>query len=52
VCRSYRPSGGNCSSGNAATTGGLSGGGLAAASPKKDAYAWSIPLGAAPSGFN
>ena len=36
---------GICSSGNA-TTGGLIGGGLAAAISKKDAYAWSIPLGA------
>ena len=43
--RSYRTSGGSCSSGNA-TTGGLLGGGLAAAISKKDAYAWSIPLGA------
>ena len=39
---SYRNS---CSSGNA-TTGGLLGGGLAAALSKKDAYGWSIPLGA------
>ena len=45
VSRSYRTSGGGCSSGNA-TTGGLIGGGLAAAISKKDAYAWSIPLGA------
>ena len=45
VSRSYRTSGGSCSSGNA-TTGGLLGGGLAAAISKKDAYAWSIPLGA------
>ena len=45
VSRSYRISGGSCSSGNA-TTGGLIGGGLAAAISKKDAYAWSIPLGA------
>ncbi len=44
VSRSYRTSGGNCS-GNT-TTGGLLGGGLAAAISKKDAYAWSIPLGA------
>ena len=44
VSRSYRTSGGSCS-GNA-TTGGLLGGGLAAAISKKDAYAWSIPLGA------
>ena len=28
------------------STGGLIGGGLAAAISKKDAYAWSIPLGA------
>ena len=45
ISRSYRTSGGSCSSGNA-TTGGLIGGGLAAAISKKDAYAWSIPLGA------
>ena len=45
VSRSYRISGGSCSSGNT-TTGGLIGGGLAAAISKKDAYAWSIPLGA------
>ena len=45
VSRSYRTSGGSCRSGNA-TTGGLIGGGLAAAISKKDAYAWSIPLGA------
>ena len=45
VSRSYRTSGGSCSSGNA-TTGGLLGGGLAAAISKQDAYAWSIPLGA------
>ena len=45
VSRIYRNSGGSCSSGNA-TTGGLIGGGLAAAISKKDAYAWSIPLGA------
>ena len=44
VSRSYRTSGGTCS-GNT-TTGGLLGGGLAAAISKKDAYAWSIPLGA------
>ena len=43
--RIYRTSGGSCSSGNA-TTGGLIGGGLAAAISKEDAYAWSIPLGA------
>ena len=45
VSRTYTTSGGSCSSGNA-TTGGLIGGGLAAAISKKDAYAWSIPLGA------
>ena len=45
ISRNYRTSGGSCSSGNA-TTGGLIGGGLAAAISKKDAYAWSIPLGA------
>ena len=45
VSRGYRTNVGSCSSGNAAT-GGLIGGGLAAAISKKDAYAWSIPLGA------
>tara|TARA_Y100001968_G_scaffold325851_1_gene367832 strand:+ start:183 stop:665 length:483 start_codon:yes stop_codon:yes gene_type:complete len=45
VSRSYRTTRGNCSSGNA-TKGGLIGGGLAAAISKKEAYAWSIPLGA------
>ena len=45
ISRSYQTSGGSCGSGNA-TTGGLIGGGLAAAISKKDAYAWSIPLGA------
>ena len=45
VSHSYRTSGESCSSGNA-TTGGLIGGGLAAAISKKDAFAWSIPLGA------
>ena len=45
VSRSYRTSGGSCSS-SSATTGGLLGGGLAAALSKKDAYGWSIPLGA------
>ena len=45
VSRSYRSSGGSCSS-SSATTGGLVGGSLAAAISKKDAYAWSIPLGA------
>ena len=44
VSRSYRSIGGNCS--DNASTGGLLGGGLAAAISKKDAYAWSIPLGA------
>ena len=44
VSRSSRTRLGSCSSGNA-TTGGLIGGGLAAAISKKDAYAWSIPLG-------
>ena len=44
VSRSYRTSGGSCS-GNT-TTGGLLGVGLAAAVFKKDAYAWSIALGA------
>ena len=43
VSRGYHSS--SCSAGNA-TTGGLLGGGLAAAISKKDAYAWSIPLGA------
>ncbi len=45
VSRSYQTNGGSCRSGNA-TTGGLIGGGLAAALSKKDAYGWSIPLGA------
>jgi len=45
VSPSYRTRGRSCSSNNA-TTGGLLGGGLAAAISKKDAYAWSIPLGA------
>ena len=45
VSRSHTSSRGSCGSGNA-TTGGLIGGGLAAALSKKDAYAWSIPLGA------
>ena len=45
VSRSYTSSGGSCSS-SSATTGGLLGGGLAAALSKKDAYGWSIPLGA------
>ncbi len=44
VSRRYRTSGGSCSDNT--TTGGLIGGGLAAAISKKDAYAWSIPLGA------
>ncbi len=42
---SYQTSGESCSS-SIATTGGLIGGGLAAALSKKDAYGWSIPLGA------
>ena len=45
ISRSYRTNGLSCSAGNA-TSGGLIGGGLAAAISKKDAYAWSIPLGA------
>tara|TARA_Y100000766_G_scaffold33074_1_gene22923 strand:- start:29 stop:481 length:453 start_codon:yes stop_codon:yes gene_type:complete len=45
VSRSYRNSGRSCGSGNG-TTGGLIGGGLAAAISKEDAYAWFIPLGA------
>ena len=45
VSRSYQTSEESCSSGNA-TKGELIGGGLAAAISKKDAYAWSIPLGA------
>ena len=45
VTRSDRTSGESCSSSNT-TTGGLLGGGLAAALSKKDAYGWSIPLGA------
>ena len=45
VHRSYRSSSGSCSSRNT-TKGGLIGGGLAAAVSKKDAYTWSIPLGA------
>ncbi|WP_269609235.1 hypothetical protein [Prochlorococcus marinus] len=45
VSHSYRTSGSTCNSSNT-TTGGLLGGGLAAAISKKDAYAWSIPLGA------
>ena len=45
VSRSYRTSGASCGSGNT-TAGGLLGGGLAAALSKKDAYGWSIPLGA------
>ncbi len=43
VSRSY--SSPSCSAGSA-TTGGLIGGGLAAALSKKDAYGWSVPLGA------
>tara|TARA_Y100001968_G_scaffold85521_1_gene76647 strand:- start:18 stop:467 length:450 start_codon:yes stop_codon:yes gene_type:complete len=45
----YRASRSNTSSSicnSSRTTGGLLGGGLAAALSKKDAYAWSIPLGA------
>ena len=45
VSRSIRTSGGSCNS-SSATTGGILGGGLAAALSKKDAYGWSIPLGA------
>ena len=45
VSRSYRNSGRSCSP-SRSTTVGLLGGGLAAAISKKDAYAWSIPLGA------
>ena len=43
VSRNHRST--SCSAGNA-TTGGLIGGGLAAALSKKDAYGWSVPLGA------
>ena len=46
---SYRALGSNTSTrscNSSRTTGGLLGGGLAAALSKKDAYAWSIPLGA------
>ena len=39
-----KPSSSTCNSSR--TTGGLLGGGLAAALSKKDAYAWAIPLGA------
>ena len=45
VSRSYTSSGGSCSS-SSTTAGGLLGGGLAAALSKKDAYGWSVPLGA------
>ena len=45
VSRSYQTSGRSCRP-SSATTGGLIGGGLAAALSKKDAYGWSIPLGA------
>ena len=45
VTQNHRTSGSNCISDNA-TKAGLIGGGLAAAISKKDAYAWSIPLGA------
>ncbi len=41
----YKQSSRSCSSARA-TTGGLIGGGLAAALSKKDAYGWAIPLGA------
>ena len=44
VSSCYRTSGRVYNSGNA-TTGGFIGGGLATAISKKDAYAWSIPLG-------
>tara|TARA_B100000965_G_scaffold61569_1_gene47376 strand:- start:222 stop:659 length:438 start_codon:yes stop_codon:yes gene_type:complete len=43
VSRNYRST--SCSAGNA-TTEGLLGGGLAVALSKKDAYGWSVPLGA------
>ncbi len=45
VTKTYRNNGKSCTSENR-TTGGLSGGGIAAAISKKDAYGWSIPLGA------
>ena len=45
VSKGFRTSGGSCSS-TSTTKGGLLGGGLAAALSKKDAYGWSIPLGA------
>ena len=45
VSKSYLKHGVSCSAGNT-TTGGLIGGGLAAALSKKDAYGWSVPLGA------
>ena len=45
VSRSYTSSGGSCRS-SSTTAGGLLGGGLAAALAKKDAYGWSVPLGA------
>ena len=35
-----------CIRDSSATAGGLLGGGLAAALSKKDAYGWSVPLGA------
>ena len=47
--KTYRVSRSNTSSSScnsSRTTGGLLGGGLAAALSKKDAYAWAIPLGA------
>ncbi len=45
VSKSDRPTGGSCSAGNS-TTGGIIGGSLAAILSKKDAYGWSVPLGA------
>ena len=45
VTQRYRKPQSSCSAGSV-TTGGLLGGGLAAALSKKDAYGWSIPLGA------
>tara|TARA_Y100001968_G_C19440642_1_gene762325 strand:- start:3440 stop:3853 length:414 start_codon:yes stop_codon:yes gene_type:complete len=46
VSRSNDPITSSCNSAAKTTTGGLLGGGLAAALSKKDAYGWSIPLGA------
>ncbi len=43
---SYRSTQSSACSVASSTTGGLLGGGLAAALSKKDAYGWSIPLGA------